>query len=194
MCLLSSLLQAFHWFATISALREIHRVLKRHGGLGLVWNAEDYNSPRDHKASTPGEAALQQLLLKVVTEAGDQEPRFRDLQWRKVFDEQVKKTPLSLIKASDSDQLFSLPIGEYLEPFQVTLSVEQAWQRFNTLGHISTLEGEARERVYKAFMDALTEGVEQDDKGNVVLHGNTWAVWTMEIPAEGAEGLADVQA
>lgn len=175
------------------ALREIHRVLKRHGGLGLVWNAEDYNSPRGHKASTSGEAALQELVLKVVDEAGDQEPRFRDLQWRKVFDEQVKKTPLSLIKTSDGDQLFSLPIGEYLEPFQATLSVEQAWQRFNTLGHVAALEGEAKERVYKGFMDALTEGVEQDDVGNVVLHGNTWAVWTKKIPADGAEGLADVQ-
>lgn len=73
------------------------------------------------------------------------------------------------------------------------LSVEQAWARFNTLGHVAALEGEAKERVYKGFMDALTEGVEQDDEGNVVLHGNTWAVWTTKIPAEGVDGLADVQ-
>ncbi|KAF2168862.1 hypothetical protein M409DRAFT_20875 [Zasmidium cellare ATCC 36951] len=184
--------QAFHWFANMPALKEIHRVLRRHGGLGLVWNAEEYNQPRDQPTSTPGETRLREILLEVIAEAGDREPRFRDLEWRKVFDEQVKKTPLSLIKASD-DQLFSLPIGQHLEPFEVALSVEQAWQRYNTLGHISTLQGEAKERVYKEFLDALTEGVEQDEKGNVILHGNTWAVWTMKIPAEGADGLADVQ-
>ena len=70
--------------------------------------------------------------------------------------------------------------------------VDDAWARFNTLGHVAALEGEAKERIHEAFTHALTEGVERDDDGKVVLHGNTWAVWTMKIPADGADGLADV--
>jgi len=33
--------QAFHWFATTTALKEMHRVLRPHGRLGLMWNARD---------------------------------------------------------------------------------------------------------------------------------------------------------
>ena len=33
--------QAFHWFANTNALTEIHRVLRPHGRLGLIWNNRD---------------------------------------------------------------------------------------------------------------------------------------------------------
>jgi SAM-dependent methyltransferase len=33
--------QAFHWFDGDSALGEIHRVLRPHGRLGLIWNVKD---------------------------------------------------------------------------------------------------------------------------------------------------------
>ena len=172
----------------MTALKEIHRILARHSALGLVWNVEDYNNARDHKATTSWEAKLHDLTWKVSEEVGDEEPRFRHLQWRKIFDEQVKKTPLSLIIASDN-QLFSLPIAEEQEPFAVALSVDGLWERYSTLGHIAALEGEHRERVHKTFMEIVSAPeVEKNGKGEVIVHGNTYAVWTTKIPSEGRTG------
>jgi len=65
--------QAFHWFATSEALREIHRVLKPGGALGLVWNVRD--------DSVPWVAALSRIMQ---TYEGDA-PRFHSQKWRSVF-------------------------------------------------------------------------------------------------------------
>jgi len=59
-----------------------------------------------------------------------------------VFDKQTKSTPLSLI--IPSDQLFSLPLAETREAFEVRLSKEKLWERYNTLSQIAMLEGEER--------------------------------------------------
>lgn len=142
----------------MDALREIHRVLKPHGALGMVWNIEDvgrtaishsllgsdqllikYNAPRGHKATTEWEGKLHDLTWTFQDDA----PRYRHEEWRKVFDKQSKSTPLSLI--IPSEQLFSLPLAETQEPFEVRLSKEKLWERYNTLSQIAMLEGEERE-------------------------------------------------
>ena len=46
--------QAFHWFRHDEAIPELHRVLKRGGGIGLLWNMRDQ------------ESELQQAVNKVI--------------------------------------------------------------------------------------------------------------------------------
>ena len=65
--------QAFHWFATLTALREIHRVLRAGGRLALVWNVRD--------ESVDWVAAITAILAPY--EAGS--PRFASGRWREVF-------------------------------------------------------------------------------------------------------------
>ncbi len=65
--------QAFHWFATPRALKEIHRVLKPGGALGLVWNVRD--------DSVPWVAALSRIMQPYEGDA----PRFHSQKWRSVF-------------------------------------------------------------------------------------------------------------
>ena len=67
--------QAFHWFGTPEAVREIHRVLRPCGRLGLVWNVRD--------EAVDWVAALTAILAPYE---GDT-PRFRTGRWREAFAE-----------------------------------------------------------------------------------------------------------
>lgn len=138
----------------MESLREIHRVLQRHGVLGMVWNIDDFNGPKGHKTVTTWEAKAHELLWTFE----DNTPRYRHQKWRQVFEEQSKSSPLPLIFASD--QLFSLPLGEQDEKFAAWLSKEEAWERFNTFSYIARLEGEEREVCAKrGYVPPLTDGV-----------------------------------
>jgi SAM-dependent methyltransferase len=65
--------QAFHWFATISALTEIRRVLMPGGSLGLVWNVRD--------ESVDWVAELSAIIQPYEGDA----PRNRSGAWRALF-------------------------------------------------------------------------------------------------------------
>lgn len=68
--------QAFHWFATASALREIARVLKPGGVLALVWNVRDESLP-----SAPWVRRITELANRHEGAA----PRFHTGDWRRAF-------------------------------------------------------------------------------------------------------------
>ncbi|WP_066741336.1 class I SAM-dependent methyltransferase [Cupriavidus sp. D384] len=65
--------QAFHWFANPAAMREIARVLKPGGRLGLIWNVRD---------ESVGWVAR---LTEIMTPYEGDAPRFYKGDWKKVF-------------------------------------------------------------------------------------------------------------
>ncbi|KAK0672808.1 S-adenosyl-L-methionine-dependent methyltransferase [Cercophora samala] len=156
--------QSLHWFANEKTVREAHRILKSGQGLGAIWNIEDYNKPRNWKATTEWEEKLNSWIYSI---SSDGQPRFRDGQWRGVFENQ---------------QLFTLPLGEETVKWTVWLSEEALWSRINTLSQVAILEGSDREAAVKVFKEALrSSDVERNEKEEIALHGVTYFVWTKKV-------------
>ena len=65
--------QAFHWFATATALDEIHRVLRPGGVFALVWNVRDDTVPWVKR------------MTEVLSDYEGDVPRFHRGTWRTVF-------------------------------------------------------------------------------------------------------------
>jgi ubiquinone/menaquinone biosynthesis C-methylase UbiE len=65
--------QSFHWFRTDEALREIRRVLRAGGGLGLIWNRRSPEDPLQKEMTTllepfvpPGRAPIEAPVAAFV--------------------------------------------------------------------------------------------------------------------------------
>ncbi|OAG45414.1 hypothetical protein AYO21_00048 [Fonsecaea monophora] len=175
-CLIAS--QSFHWFANSEALKEISRTLRPAGVFGMIWNIDDYNSPKSWTIH-PG---WEQAMRDVIWTFEDGSPRFRHEKWRQVFEDQTASNPLS---ATFANPLFGLPLGEGSVEFTSWLSKEDIWARLRTLSQLAILEGEELDKVRKAFDDSLrSEGTVIDRDGLIAVHGRTVFFWTKKIPAE----------
>lgn len=93
------------------------------------------NAPKSWTPTTEWEA----MLKDIVWATGNENPRLRHEQWKKVFDNQIESNPVSIHAA---DPRFSLPIGEEAYPWTHWLTEEELFRRFSTLSHLAVLEGD----------------------------------------------------
>ncbi|HTT78005.1 MAG TPA: methyltransferase domain-containing protein [Candidatus Binataceae bacterium] len=75
--------QAFHWFANAQALAEIHRVLKPHGRLGLIWNNRDAAS-----------SGWMREVWALIERGEGNLPRYRKGNWKNAFAEYAGFRPV----------------------------------------------------------------------------------------------------
>ncbi|CAM6090728.1 unnamed protein product [Calypogeia fissa] len=152
--------QAFHWFANMDALKEIHRVLKPHGKLGLIWNLEDRNSAK-------WVASLRQLYEKY--EMGT--PQYRLGIWREVWGtEEAKKLFTELQEAQ----------------FQhVQLCTEDVvWGRVASKSYVACRSDEEKETLRAQVLEVLrsAEDVERDPAIGLVKYPyQTYFVWCEKL-------------
>ncbi|KAF1011208.1 MAG: putative methyltransferase [Pseudomonas fluorescens] len=119
--------QAFHWFATEAALADIHRVLKPHGHLGLVWNVRD--------ESVDWVAAI----TEIITPYEGDTPRFHTGQWRQAFSGRYFSAP----------QVTCFPYNHVGSPQEVIMD------RFLSVSFIAALPEDKKARVAGQLLDLI---------------------------------------
>ncbi|EPE09219.1 2-heptaprenyl-1 4-naphthoquinone methyltransferase [Ophiostoma piceae UAMH 11346] len=173
--------QAFHWFANAEALAEIRRVLKPGAFVGVIWNIEDYNKPREWTADSPFDQALNDIILSLTH---DGSPRFRDSKWQQAF---VDAARAGLYAPLDDDRV----------QWTVTLSPDALWKRLLTLSQIAnlpetgpsddkeaadtSLQPTSRATVHRRVEAATArDDAPRDAQGNVTIHAVTYFAWAQK--------------
>ncbi|AYF48542.1 class I SAM-dependent methyltransferase [Pseudomonas fluorescens] len=119
--------QAFHWFSTQAALREIHRVLKPEGRLGLVWNVRDES------------VAWVAAITAIITPYEGDTPRFHTGRWREAFTGELFSAP----------ELSCFPYSHVGSPQEVIMD------RFLSVSFIAALPDAEKAKVTAQLQDLI---------------------------------------
>jgi SAM-dependent methyltransferase len=141
--------QAFHWFDGPPALREIHRVLRAGGGLGLLWNVRDERVPWVRR------------LSDIMEPHSGGAPRYRSGAWRRAFEKADLFTPLEEAR---------------FEHRQVGPS-DTVVERVASVSFIAALPQPDRSRVLEEVERLLAEDPATAGRSEVVLPYRTDVAW-----------------
>lgn len=144
--------QAFHWFATERALPEIRRVLRPHGGLGLIWNRRD--------ESVAWVAEVSALLDRFDPGI----PRIRTEQWKAAF----------------RDGAGFSPLGHHAYPFVQRLDRATLEDRFLSVSFVAVRPAEERRRI-GAELQAIADRAFGGEAAKIELPYRTDVYWTHRI-------------
>jgi SAM-dependent methyltransferase len=134
--------QSFHWFDGERALREIHRVLRGGGRLGLIWNVRDEASDWSERLT----AIFDRL-------AGPDVPRYRTGGWRSAF---------------ETTELFG-PLHENRAWHAHVVTPEGFIDRVMSVSYVASAPGDERARVLSELEDLLRTDPELRGRPEIVM-------------------------
>lgn len=136
--------QAFHWFADRDSLKEISRVLKPGGYLGLIWNYDDFQDLPDNH--------WQRKVCEYCFSLRDSILQYDHYQWRTVFEE-------------DDQDYFKVPIGEEKIHLNVEYPLDRnlLWYSWKSRSYITAMTPEKQAEVRREIIRLFDEGVSSQE-------------------------------
>eukprot|EP01112_Ceratiomyxa_fruticulosa_P007853 TRINITY_DN2043_c0_g1_i2.p1 TRINITY_DN2043_c0_g1~~TRINITY_DN2043_c0_g1_i2.p1 ORF type:complete len:288 (-),score=66.27 TRINITY_DN2043_c0_g1_i2:97-960(-) len=154
--------QAFHWFATTSALKEIARVLKPNGFLFLVWNSMD-----------PTQPGFKEFLQLINVEYYDGvAPQYRTEKWKEAFEQLKLEGPVFSALSHKGFQ--------HTEKTNKELSVDRGF----SISYISALPADRKQELLKKLKDIFDNHPafkDKQDKEEFDVPYNTDVFWCQKL-------------
>jgi SAM-dependent methyltransferase len=146
--------QSFHWFDGERALPEIHRVLRKDGRLGMIWNIRDEASDWSER------------LTKIFDRlAGEDAPRYRDMRWREAFERTEQFGPL-----------------HHQVAYHVHAVTREAFlDRVLSVSYVASAPEDERERVVAEATEMLDTDPELRERDEIVMPYRTDVYWCVRL-------------
>ncbi|RCK56383.1 putative methyltransferase-like C25B8.10 [Candida viswanathii] len=165
--------QGFHWFSDTESLKEIQRVLKPQGKLGLIWNF-DYTSPSHDSEIGQTEyynAGSQYFQGLDFASAGTNrevfEQFFNKQPWNKAVTQYIYDFDVKVPQYRHGMWREVLQYNEYFGPKELNLfsfydqhvSKSDVWKYWETRSYITDLSGEEKRKVKEHVEQLISEKV-----------------------------------
>lgn len=139
-------------------------MLKPNGGLGLIWNMEDYNCPRSFQVQTEWEEQLREVIWAL----DDGQPRFKSEIWQSAFD------------SSAAEQLFHLPLNLKTWSQTQTFDLAALENRLFSYCMLQSADSDKRECYRRRIRCILQKAIEENKEGScgLQMHISTIVAWT----------------
>lgn len=147
--------QAFHWFADDSSLKELARVLKPGGKLGLIWNHEDLSDLSEDNWQVQVSNYIWQYDVNV--------PQYRHMKWPGAIKSQSYLNP----EYKEADFKWEKPNN-----------IDEIWPYWESRSYITALPDDEKARVKAKVEDLLNQYATVNDDGKIISRRHTHVVWT----------------
>lgn len=170
--------QGFHWFADSTSLKEIQRVLKPTGTLGLIWNGDCASKVQDILVANAkfydiGSRYYSEMINKPYTNTYDLfNDYFNKQPWSKqsadyiyTFDSEVpqyRKIDWKQFLASKENSYFDLLLTEQFAFYDIELPKDGVYNYWATRSYITNLSVDERKVVEQRVNSLLDQYVDDD--------------------------------
>lgn len=150
--------QGFHWFSDLASLKEMARILRPNGVLGMIWN---YDAIESLPESNP-----QRKITQYIWTLDHNVPQYRRMHWHRTL-------------LDESQIYFKQPYHDehFLFTVQAPRDPDYFWKYWQSRSYVTALSKEDQEKVKQNIYKLYSESEIDPTKDYIDIHRGTHVVW-----------------